>query len=85
MNSFGKSLFWIGFILLMGVIVAYLIMMTVGSMAIGTWVTTLTICGVIFVAGIFMLLGRLSERHAEANKIEGRHTSELNADYTRNV
>lgn len=77
MKSFGKGLFWFGFILLMGVVVAYLIMMVAGTLAFATWVTTLTICGVIFVGGILMLIGRGYERRSEAKRFERREAADL--------
>ncbi len=77
MKSFGKGLFWFGFILLMGVVVAYLIMMVAGTLALATWVTTLTICGVIFAGGILMLIGRGYERRGEAKRFEKREATDL--------
>ena len=47
MKSFGKGLFWIGFILLMGVVIGYLITMLAGVVAFASWVTALTFCGLI--------------------------------------
>ncbi len=72
MKSFGKGLFWLGFILLMGVVIAYLIMMLAGALAIATWVTTLTISGIILVSGLFMLIGRSYERRGELKHYEKR-------------
>lgn len=66
MKSFGKGLFWSGFILLMGVVVSYLIMMVADTLALTSRVTALTLCGVIFAGGLLMLIGRSSERHADA-------------------
>ncbi|MDE5916220.1 hypothetical protein [uncultured Duncaniella sp.] len=68
MKSFGKGLFWIGFILLMGVVIGYLITMLAGVMAFASWVTALTFCGLILVGGIFMLIGRASERKGEIKR-----------------
>ena len=65
MKSFGKGLFWFGFILLMGVVVANLIMLM------------LTIRGVIFVGGILMLIGRGYERRSEAKRFERREAADL--------
>ena len=42
MKSFGKGLFWIGFILLMGVVIAYMITMFVGVVALASWTTAVT-------------------------------------------
>ncbi len=61
MKSFGKGLFWIGFILLMGVVIAYMITMFVGVVALASWTTAVTFGALIIVGGIFMLIGRASE------------------------
>lgn len=68
MKSFGKGLFWIGFILLMGVVIGYLITMLAGVVAFASWVTALTFCGLILVGGIFMLIGRAYERKGEIKR-----------------
>lgn len=65
MKSFGKGLFWIGFILLMGVVIAYMITMFVGVVALASWTTALTFGALIIVGGIFMLIGRAYERRGE--------------------
>lgn len=65
MKSFGKGLFWIGFILLMGVVIAYMITMFVGVVALASWATALTFGALIILGGIFMLIGRASERRGE--------------------
>lgn len=68
MKAFGKGLFWIGFILLMGVVVAYLILMAAGALKTATWVTDLTIIGAVLLGGLLMLLGRASERKGETKQ-----------------
>lgn len=65
MKSFGKGLFWVGFILLMGVVIGYLISMLAGTLVFASWVAALTFCGLILVGGLFMLIGRTYERHGE--------------------
>lgn len=65
MKSFGKGLFWIGFILLMGVVIAYMITMFVGVIALASWTTAVTFGALIIVGGLFMLLGRVYERKGE--------------------
>ena len=47
MKSFGKGLFWIGFILLMGVVIGYLITMLAGVVAFASLVSARTVCGLI--------------------------------------
>ncbi|WP_304506335.1 hypothetical protein [Duncaniella muris] len=68
MKSFGKGLFWIGFILLMGVVIAYMITMFVGVVALASWTTAVTFSALIIVGGIFMLIGRASERRGEMKR-----------------
>lgn len=65
MKSFGKGLFWLGFILLMGVVIAYLIIMVAGAAALAVWSTALAFCVLIFFGGVFMLIGRTYERKGE--------------------
>ena len=65
MKSFGKGLFWLGFILLMGVVIAYLIIMLAGIMAFASWTTAVSFCVLILLGGLFMLIGRSSERKGE--------------------
>ena len=65
MKSFGKGLFWLGFILLMGVVIAYLIIMVAGAAALAVWSTALAFSVLIFFGGVFMLIGRSYERKGE--------------------
>lgn len=65
MKSFGKGLFWIGFILLMGVVIAYMITMFVGVIALASWTTAFTFAVLIIVSGLLMLIGRSYERRGE--------------------
>ncbi|MCM1076325.1 MAG: hypothetical protein NC411_03070 [Bacteroides sp.] len=81
MKSFGKGLFWIGFILLMGVVIAYMIIMFAGVVVYASWSTSIAFCGLILLGGLFMLIGRTSERRAE----EKRHLKELEAEVKNNA
>ena len=78
MKSFGKGLFWIGFIILMGVVIAYMITMFTGVVAFASWVTALTFCGLILIGGLFMLIERGSERRGEIKISEVRPIKEPN-------
>ncbi|MCM1355120.1 MAG: hypothetical protein NC212_01785 [Staphylococcus sp.] len=78
MKSFGKGLFWIGFIILMGVVIAYMITMFVGTMAFASWVTALTFSGFIILGGLFMLIGRSSERKGELKEQKKEFDKTLN-------
>lgn len=71
MKTIGKGLFWIGFILLMGVVMAYLIIMITGAIAFATTASALSICAIILIGGLLMLMGRTYERRGE-HKFEKR-------------
>lgn len=62
MKTLGKGLFWIGFIALIGVVLAYLIIIISGAIAFTTIATSLTICAIILVGALLMLLGRYYEK-----------------------
>ena len=70
MEVLGKALFWIGFIILMGVVTAYLIIMLAGSVAFATTTAMLSICALILIGALVMLMGRSYERRAERHKID---------------
>ena len=70
MDTLGKALFWFGFIVLMGVIMAYLIIMMVGSITIATTSSVLSTCGVILVGALLMVMGRAYERRTERKRRE---------------
>ncbi|MDE5752425.1 MAG: hypothetical protein K2H88_07295 [Duncaniella sp.] len=75
MKSLGKALFWIGFIVLIGVVMAYLIIMLAGALAFVTTTSVLTLCAAILIGAIFMLTGRSYERKGE-RKEEARRVRE---------
>lgn len=82
MKSFGKGLFWIGFIILMGVVIAYMITMFAGVVAFASWVTALTFCGLILLGGLFMLIGRTYERHGEMKHFIADEKKAMNQSHT---
>ncbi len=65
MKGFGKVLFWFGFILLIGIVMAYLILMIAGALASVTASAILILCGIILAGTLLMLLGRTYERRGE--------------------
>jgi len=71
MNTLGKILFWLGFIVLIGVVFAYLILIIAGSMVFATTTAALSICAILVVSGLLMLAGRAYE-HKAARKHEAR-------------
>lgn len=69
MDTLGKILFWIGFIFLIGVAFAYLILIIAGSIAFATTSAALTICAILVISGLLMVAGRAYE-HKAARKRE---------------
>ena len=49
MKALGKTLFWVGFVALIGVVLAYLIIIVTGAVAFATTATALSICAIILV------------------------------------
>lgn len=79
MKSFGKALFWIGFIVLIGVVMAYLIITIAGALAFVTTTSVLTLCAAILIGAILMLIGRGYERRGERKAEEKRIKKESEA------
>lgn len=63
----GKTLFWIGFVITLGVIIAYLTMMIVEVPAFTGWIASLSLCGMVLVGSVMMLMGRSIEKHDGAD------------------
>ncbi len=64
--KYGALLFWIGFILNIGIIIAYIILAIIDVTCFITWITSLTLCGFVLVGAILMLIGRTIERNGES-------------------
>lgn len=64
--KYGALLFWIGFILNIGIIIAYIILAIIDVTSFTTWITSLTLCGFVLVGAILMLIGRTIERNGES-------------------
>ncbi len=62
MNKTGRSLFWAGFILTIAVVAVFIVMMIIGVAPFTTWVSALTLCGLVLVGALLMYLGRAFER-----------------------
>lgn len=62
MSKTGKILFWVGFALIMCIVSAYLIMTYIGTTWFTTWITSLTVCGIVIVGAMMMVIGRALER-----------------------
>ena len=63
MKALGKTLFWVGFVALIGVVLAYLIIIVTGAVAFAT--TALSICAIILVGSLLMVWGRSYEKSGE--------------------
>lgn len=60
----GKTLFWVGLCVNVGVIITYLILMIIGVDAFASWIVSLSLCGIVLVGSVLMLLGRSLEKHS---------------------
>ncbi len=76
MKALGKALFWIGFVALIGVVLAYLIIILTGAVAFATTATALSICAIILIGSLLMLMGRSYEKSGE-RKEEMKRVREL--------
>ena len=65
MKALGKTLFWVGFVALIGVVLAYLIIIVTGAVAFATTATALSICAIILVGSLLMVWGRSYEKSVE--------------------
>lgn len=61
MNT-GKTIFWIGFIITIGIILVYIILMLIDVTCFTTWITSLSLCGLVLLGAVLMLIGRGIER-----------------------
>lgn len=62
MKALGKTLFWIGFVAIIAVVLACLLIIANGPIAFATIATPLSVCAVILVSALLMLLGRTYEK-----------------------
>ncbi len=62
MNKTGRSLFWAGFILTIAVVAGFIVMMIIGVAPFTTWVSALTLCGLVLDGALLIYLGRAFER-----------------------
>lgn len=64
----GKAIFWTGFILTVGIVFAYLVLMFIGiPSSFANWLSTLIFCGIVLVGAIMMVLGRYIERTSSSD------------------
>lgn len=64
MKDLGKTLFWVGVCLIIGIVLAYIIVMIVDVACLGTWITAISVMGITLIGGALMVIGRELERRA---------------------
>ncbi|MBJ2195925.1 MAG: hypothetical protein JFT11_09225 [Muribaculaceae bacterium] len=65
MGITGKYIFWTGFILTIGIVMAYIIIMIIDVTCFTSWITSLSLCGIVLLGSILMLIGRAIERRSD--------------------
>lgn len=60
----GKTIFWIGFIITLGIIIAYLLTMIIGVAASAGWIVSMSLCGVVMVGALLMIIGRVIDKRS---------------------
>ena len=58
----GKIRFFTGFYITLAIIAVYIVMMLIDVSFFTTWITSLTMCGLVLLGTVMMLVGRAIER-----------------------
>ena len=58
----GKIIFFTGFYITLAIIPVYIVMMLIDVSFFTTWITSLTMCGLVLLGTVMMLVGRAIER-----------------------
>ena len=58
----GKIIFFTGFHITLAIIAVYIVMMLIDVSFFTTWITSLTMCGLVLLGTVMMLVGRAIER-----------------------
>lgn len=58
----GKIIFFTGFYITLAIIAVYIVMMLIDVPFFTTWITSLTMCGLVLLGTVMMLVGRAIER-----------------------
>lgn len=58
----GKIIFFTGFYISLAIIAVYIVMMLIDVSFFTTWITSLTMCGLVLLGTVMMLVGRAIER-----------------------
>lgn len=58
----GKIIFFTGFYITLAIIAFYIVMMLIDVSFFTTWITSLTMCGLVLLGTVMMLVGRAIER-----------------------
>lgn len=62
--NIGKTTFWIGFLITLGVIILYLFAMIIGIDSFAGWIVSLSFCASIILGAALMIIGRVIERRS---------------------
>lgn len=57
MNNLGKALFLIGSFIVVAIVLAYIIVMIIGVEAFATWVTGISVLGIVLIGAALMIIG----------------------------
>ena len=60
----GKTIFWPGFMITLGIIIAYLLTMIIGVAASAGWIVSMSLCGVVMVGALLMIIGRVIDKRS---------------------
>lgn len=58
----GKIIFFTGFYITLAIIAVYIVMMLIDVSFFTSWITSLTMCGLVLLGTVMMLVGRAIER-----------------------
>ena len=58
----GNIIFFTGFYITLAIIAVYIVMMLIDVSFFTTWITSLTMCGLVLLGTVMMLVGRAIER-----------------------
>lgn len=58
----GKIIFFTGFYITLAIIAVYIVIMLIDVSFFTTWITSLTMCGLVLLGTVMMLVGRAIER-----------------------
>lgn len=60
----GKTIFWTGFMITLGMIIAYLLTMIIGVAASTGRIVSMSLCGVVMAGALLMIIGRVIDKRS---------------------